>query len=442
MEDEMDLRVYINVLMRHWRLIAAVTLLTSVVALGVSFVSPAKYQATAMVLVTRPLYQFQFSPAIQNRSDNSNTQQSLTGKAALDLATSDALLQQLLLQVGDRLSADERNLFALREMLKAKTGGDPSIVNLSVTNRDAQRVAEIANTWANLYVRQVNDLYGKSADQLKFFEGQLAQAKNDLDAADQALVEFQKRNDLAILQAQLSAKQSALGNYLGMNESLVLLQQNVKNLQDQLARRPADSPSSLGDDLAQLMIQVSALSAQSSSLPIQLQMPSTGSLSDRTVGQQAAYLADLAKTIESRQAEAKKQAEALPIEIRALQGQIQETSTEAARLTRQRDLAQTVYTTLAQKVKEIQISAQDASGSVRLAGSAVVPERPMSKKLLTNTAIGLMLGLMAIIGVVFIREYFREPAKMSSGLQPEPDAAPDAAEESLDRRGQVQIPAG
>jgi len=437
MEDEMDLRVYINVLMRHWRLIAAVTLLAGVVALGVSFVSPAKYQATAMVLVTRPLYQFQFSPAI-----NSNTQQSLTGKAALDLATSDALLQQLLLQVGDRLSADERNLFALREMLKAKTGGDPSIVNLSVTNRDAQRVAEIANTWANLYVRQVNDLYGKSADQLKFFEGQLAQAKNDLDAADQALVEFQKRNDLAILQAQLSAKQSALGNYLGMNESLVLLQQNVKNLQDQLARRPADSPSSLGDDLAQLMIQVSALSAQSSSLPIQLQMPSTGSLSDRTVGQQAAYLADLAKTIESRQAEAKKQAEALPIEIRALQGQIQETSTEAARLTRQRDLAQTVYTTLAQKVKETQISAQDASGSVRLAGSAVVPERPMSKKLLTNTAIGLMLGLMAIIGVVFVREYFREPAKMSSGLQPEPDAAPDAAEESLDRRGQVQIPAG
>ena len=155
-----------------------------------------------------------------------------------------------------------------------------------------------------------------------------------MDAADQALVEFQKRNDLAILQAQLSAKQNALANYLGMNESLVVLQQNVKNLQDQLARRPADSPSNLGDDLAQLMLQVNAFSAPSSSLPIQLQMPSTGGLSDRTVGQQAAYLADLAKTIESKQAEAKKQTAALPIEIKALQGQIQETSTEAARLTR------------------------------------------------------------------------------------------------------------
>ena len=433
MEDEMDLRVYINVLMRHWRLIAAVTLLAGVVALGVSFVSPAKYQATAMVLVTRPLYQFQFSPAI-----NSNTQQSLTGKAALDLATSDALLQQLLLQVGDRLSADERNLFALREMLKAKTGGDPAIVNLSVTSRDAQRVAHVANTWGDLYVRQVNDLYGKSADQLRFFEGQLAQAKNDLNAAEQALVEFQKRNDLAILQAQLSAKQSALGNYLGMNESLVLLQQNVKNLQDQLARRPADSPSSLGDDLAQLMIQVSALSAQSSSLPIQLQMPSTGSLSDRTVGQQAAYLADLAKTIESRQAEAKKQAEALPIEIRALQGQIQETSTEAARLTRQLDLAQTVYTTLAQKVKETQISAQDASGSVRLAGSAVVPERPMSRKLLTNTALALVFGLLVVVGGVFAWEYLRESIRRPAVAPPEHDST----DITVDHRGQVGIRAG
>jgi uncharacterized protein involved in exopolysaccharide biosynthesis len=438
MEDESDLRIYVSILIRHWRLIAAATLLAGVVALAVSLFASARYEATATVLVTRPLYQFQFSPAIQNLSDNAGAQQALTGKAAVDLANGDALLQQVLQDVGDDLPADERNLFTLRKMLKAKTGSDPSVINLSATNRDAQRVAEIANTWANLYVRQVNDLYGKSADQYKFFEGLLTQAKNDLEAADQALLEFQKRNDQTVLQAQMTAKQNALSNYLGLNESLILLQQNVKNLQDQLARRPADSPSSLGDDLAQLMLQVNAFSAQSSSLPIQLQVPNSGRLSDRTVGQQAAYLADLAKTVESKQAEVKEQAEALPAEIRALQGQIQETSTEAARLTRQRDLAQTVYTTLAQKVKETQISTQDTSGIVRLAGSAVAPERPMSRKLLTNTVLGLALGLMAIVLVVFAIEYFRKPAELSSSRPPEPDAA----EESLDRRGRAQISAG
>jgi uncharacterized protein involved in exopolysaccharide biosynthesis len=438
MEDESDLRVYFNVLMRHWRVIAAVTLLTGVIALAVSSVLPAKYQANALVLITRPLYQFQFSSAIQNLPASPYVQQALAGKAAVDLANSDALLQQVLLYVGEALPVHERNLFALQKMLKAKTGSDPSIINLSVTNRDPQRVADIANTWASLYVRQVNDLYGQSADQLKFFQDQLTQAKGDLDQADQALVEFQKRNDLAILQAQLSAKQGALANYLGMNESLVVLQQSVQNLQDQLARRPADSPSSLGDDLAQLMLQVSALSSPSGSLPIQLQMPSTGSLSDRTVGQQAAYLADLAKAVEAKQAETKKQVEALPAEILALQGQIQEISTESARLNRQRDLAQSVYTTLAQKVKETQISAQAGAGSVRLAGSAVAPERPLSRGRLTYTMLGLVLGLMVVMGGVFAVEYFREPAKVST--VPQLEHTP--IEQSLDHSGHVEVRAG
>ena len=210
------------------------------------------------------------------------------------------------------------------------------------------------------------------------------------------------------------------------------------NLQDQLARRPADSPSTLGDDLAQLMLQVSAFSAQSSSLPIQLQTPSTGGLSDRTIGQQAAYLAGLAKTVESKQAEVKEQAEALPIEIKTLQGQIQESSTEQARLTRERDLAQTVYTSLAQKVKETQISAQDASGSVRLASGALVPERPLSRGRLKNTVLGLLLGLIIVAGGVIAVGYFRGPAKMPSGVQSEPDVV----EGSLAQRGQASTPVG
>jgi uncharacterized protein involved in exopolysaccharide biosynthesis len=420
MEDEIDLRVYINVLVRHWRLVVALTLLAGAAAFVVSLLLPTKYRATAVVVVTRPLYQFQFSPAIQNLPETVQ-QGLLTGKAALELATSDAMLQQVLHEVGDELPSEERNLVSIKEMLTAKGGSDPSIVNLSVLNRDPQRVTRIANTWASLYVRQVNDLYSQSGEQLEFFEGQLTQAKNDLDEADQALVDFQKRNDSTILQAQLSAKQSALSDYLVLNESLKLLLQNVSSLQDQLARQPADTASTLGDDLAVLSLQINALNAQSG-IPIQLQLPSTGTLSNKTVSQQADYLAGLAKTIEAKQSEVKRQAEALPIEIRTLQGQIQETSTEAVRLTRQRDLAQTVYTTLAQKVEETRIAAQDTSGRTRLASSAVVPEKPVSKRLLGNTAIGIALGLLVGVMGVFAVEYFREVPGTSGELRSKQDA--------------------
>jgi uncharacterized protein involved in exopolysaccharide biosynthesis len=395
-EDEIDLRVYINVLIHYWRLIVGLTIVAGVAAFVVSLLLPAQYQATAVVVVTRPLYQFQLAPGIENLPESAAGTQVLSGKAALDLATSDATIQQLLDQMGNDLPLEEQSLVPMREMLKAAQGGDASIIKLTVTNRDPQRVAKIANTWASLYVRQVNDLYGQSSEQLKFFESQLAQAKSDLDTADQALVDFQKRNDASVLQAQLSAKQSALSNYLNLNESL-------------------KDPSTLGDDLSTLALQVNALNAQSG-IPIQLQLPSTGTLSNKTVGQQAAYLADLAKTIEAKQTEVKQQADAAPTEIMALQGKIQESNTENARLTRQRDMAQNVYTTLSQKVGETRIATQDTSGRVRLASAAAVPEKPLGGKL-KNTAIAAILGLFLGVVAAFAIEYFKQP-------QVEPQASP------------------
>jgi succinoglycan biosynthesis transport protein ExoP len=414
-EDEIDLRVYINVLIRYWWLIVGLTVAAGIVAFVVGLLQPAQYQATAVVVVTRPLYQFQLAPGIQNLPEGAAGTQILSGKAALDLAVSDAMIQDLLDQMGSDLPSNERSLVPMRAMLKATQGGDATIIRLTVTNRDPQRVSKIANTWASLYVRQVNDLYGQSAEQLKFFESQLAQAKGDLDAADQALVDFQKRNDAAILQAQLTAKQNALANYLSLNESLKLLLQNVRSLQDQLARQPANDPSTLGDDLSTLALQVNALNAQSG-IPIQLQLPSTGTLSNKTVGQQAAYLADLAKTIEAKQTGVKKQADEAPTEIMALQGQIQESNTENARLTRQRDMAQNVYTTLSQKVGETRIVTQDTSGRVRLASAAVVPEKPLGGRL-KNTTIAAALGLFLGIVAAFAIEYFKQP-------QVEPAARP------------------
>ena len=70
MEDEIDLRVYINVLIRYWRLIVGLTVVAGVVAFVVSLLLPAAYQATAVVVVTRPLYQFQLAPGIQNLPEN------------------------------------------------------------------------------------------------------------------------------------------------------------------------------------------------------------------------------------------------------------------------------------------------------------------------------------------------------------------------------------
>ena len=92
-----------------------------------------------------------------------------------------------------------------------------------------------------------------------------------------------------------------------------------------------------------------------------------------------------------------------------MQGRIQETNTESAQFNRQRDLAQDVYTTLAQKAGETRIAAQDTLGQVRLASAAAVPDQPVSAKRLTNTAIAAALGMFVGVVTAFAIEYFKQP---------------------------------
>ena len=312
MEDEIDLRVYISMLLRYKWVILGVTLIAGATTYIFIALQPPAYQATALVAITRPLYQFQFTPNIQNLPDREAAQQ-FSGKAGVELANSDAILRQVLDAVGRDLKPEERTLFVLRKKIKATTSSDPSILMLSATNTDPQVVATLANTAVDLYVRYVNNLYGQSSAQEKFFEKQLMQARNDLDKAEQALTEFQKRNDSGILQAKLGAKQSSLSTYLSLNESLGLLLQDVRSLHKQLSRQPAGNPSNLGDDLTALLLQVNAFGSQVSpqvghdqTIPIQLQIPGMGNLSRKTTGEQAAYLAELVKTIEAKLIETKK----------------------------------------------------------------------------------------------------------------------------------------
>ena len=54
MEDEIDLREYIAVLIKYWRWIVAASVLAAVVAFVVSSFLPRTYEATASVLMTNP----------------------------------------------------------------------------------------------------------------------------------------------------------------------------------------------------------------------------------------------------------------------------------------------------------------------------------------------------------------------------------------------------
>ena len=91
MEEEIDLRQYVEVLIRSWGWIAGLALVAAAAALGVSFLIPPTYEATALVAVTEPRYVMRFDPRFETVNSVQPAYQ-----AYPELAASDDLLQDLL----------------------------------------------------------------------------------------------------------------------------------------------------------------------------------------------------------------------------------------------------------------------------------------------------------------------------------------------------------
>jgi len=414
MEEEIDLRAYVLVLLKYWKWILGTTLATAVAALVISFLLPPTYEATALVVIKQPQYVMQFDPRFETIA------QQPAYKAYHGLAEGDEVLEALFSRLNPR-PAEVKTLRDLRGMVKASAGTDPSVVRLTVRSRDPQEAAHIANLWAEIFVAHANRVYGASDEELRQLEGQLAQAQAELEAAEQALIEFQARNQASILGARLDSLRSDQAHYLADQRAITYILQDIQALQEQLARQPDERPASLADDLTTLFLQIKAFNAQASA-PIQLQVNSAGSLSNKSIGETMALLDDIAQALRAKSAEIRQRLEELEPQILSLQKQLQEIYTESDRLTRQRDLAKETYIALARKVEETRIAVQGMQSTARLGSRAAVPEKPASPRKLLNTAIAGILGLMLSVFGAFSVEWWRSGVEEQGGKNTEPRA--------------------
>lgn len=409
MEEEIDMRHYVLVLLKYWKWIIGATAVAAVVALVVSFILPPTYEATALVAVTTPRNVMQFDPRIAPIESVSDAAIRPPYEAYPELASSDEVLQELLTRLNPQLEVE--TLEDLKELVKAESGTDPSLIILTTRLKDPEEAARIANLWAEILVRRANEIYGtESQSQLQFYQQQLQQAEAELRAAEEALIAFQAQNQESILEHQLGSRRQMHADYLADQRQIVYIIQDIRGLREQLSRQPGEQPVTLADQLTTLFLQIKAFNAQASA-PIQLQVDSAASLSEKSLAEQIAFLDDLVRVLEEKSAEVDDRLTPLEPEILALQGQLQEIYTEKGRLTVARDLARETYMTLARKVEEVRIAAEENSSEVRIASRAAVPEKPASPRKLLNTAVAGVLGLMLSVFGAFVAEWWQQGAE-------------------------------
>ncbi len=408
MEEEIDLRPYIEALIQHWKFIVGLALLAAVVAFAIASFRPPVYEATALVAVTAPqelvlrsLTQDELDPnfAAVNKASYA--------RAFPELAMSGEMLQKLLEEI-DQTKPPIENVSQLRELLKAETGSDPAVIRLTVTTGDPEQAAQIANTWAKLFVPWANEIFGNAGkERLLFFETQLEETQTTLTGAEQALAQFQAENRANIVRNMLDSYNQTQADLLAERQDLRLLRQDVQALQTQLEAQPGSGAVSLAQQLTALNLQLRAFNADMENIT-QLQIAPETELTGPDKGALADFLASLDSTLATRTAQVEEDLAALEPQILAAQQELQEAEAEYGRLSRAQREAEETYTALSRKMTEERISAQDITGGVRLAGLAIAPSEPAGRGRLLATAVAGILGGLTGAAIVLFRQWYRD----------------------------------
>ncbi len=403
MEEEIDLRKYVEVLLRHWIWIVGLSVLAAVAAFVYTTVQPKLYQAEAIVLVTEPRYQIQFDSRFQ-------TDQSSPAYSTFPLlATSDSILQHLVEAYEPSAAAEISSwrLSTVSGMVEATSEGDPSLIVLKVRSRSVKDAAALANTWADVLVTQGNAIFDGGAKDVLFFESQSAEAAEALDEVEGSLIEFQARNQSSLVEARLNSLRRTQEDYLASQRGITYIVQDIEALRAQLADEPSERSASLADNLTALLLQIKAFNAEASA-PIQLQVDSSTTFSDKTTAEQIAFLDGLVAILQAKSLEIDVHLAELEPQILSLQQQLQQIDVESGQLNRMVSLARDTYVTLSRKLEEARITAQEENGLLRVGSYAAVPTRPLGSHRLLNTIGALVLGLMVGAVAAFAVEFWRE----------------------------------
>ncbi len=281
------------------------------------------------------------------------------------------------------------------------------LVYLTARGPTPELAQVLTNAWADAWIALVDARYGQGADQAKF-QAELELAQVRLDAATQALKEFQARTGLALeMGGDLAAmKEGALA------AAMPLLQQRL-----------VLNNSSLADYQAVLdrihLLQDRARTAQAAgaainTLPLELLdaplLVQRGQLTAERVRALNGDIAALLRALETEEKSLALTAARLQAETNTIQTELAAQIQERNLLTRDYNLTEEAVRALQRKVTEINIQQEVVGPTLVLLNPAPLPQKRATPNWPINLGAGLVLGGLGGIALALGIEMTRRKA--------------------------------
>jgi len=324
---------------------------------------------------------------------------------------------------------------ALAGQLSVKPLKDSRLALITVSDRKPQRAALIANTVADTYIEYNLDYKLEGArSAMSWLAEQESDLKRELEHSELQLYQYKK--DRNLLAVSLDDKESMLSqNLASVNAKLTdlhirLIELDAKRKMIQRARANIGEEETLPEirekqtieHLRDAYVQMSKDDADLSSR-YGPEHPKIKALHDQMATIRGAYEHEIDAVLASFE---KGYQELLDNEhaLRALMEQQKKEAIELSKieveykpLRRAADQEEKMYSIIASRQKEIDITGPMKTNNVRVLERAIVPGAPVRPKPVQNLLLGLMIGLGSGIGLAFAIEALDNTLKTQADVE-------------------------
>jgi capsular polysaccharide biosynthesis protein len=411
-ESEISLRELIEALWRQKWLIVIITAVFCIVGFVVSFfVMESTYESRATLQVSPTNIKEDSMENIDAIVEFYNKFPSMTVETYLEQVTAPQVLQKTIetldLRGEDGTYITRKSLLGMIAISNTK---NTNLIGVTVTNKDPEMAANIANTLGNVYVSFMTENNRKQSDQLAaMLEEQLLAEQQKLDEKAMELANYlASSKSIDVLKNEVDMYISKLNDFKSQVTELeyrVIADRKILAAYDDVAAATMDADASL------------EIPMSSSGASFNLQVPADGDSIPSMV-----YALNMAQ-IQSRLVENTENLTVLTDKIveitdklSAAQAQLAQEEYKYQVIQRDKELAQQTFNAYQQRHKEVIVAsaAQMSSTNILLSSNAVPSSSPVGPRKMLNMAIAAVLGLMLGVFLAFLLEYWKNSGKKTA----------------------------
>ena len=416
-EEEIDLRDYLEVIVRRKWIIIGVTLAAVISAGMVSFfVLRPVYQATSILMVSKPKYQVELEPKIQTFIPSTELSLETYG----NLIKSGNIEQKVIEKLSLNQPPNELTVEDLDKMLSVEIIKNTNLIKMSLEDNSPRRAMEIVNTWTNLFVKENEGLLLKEVREAQaFVKRELETSRQELFKAEEKMREFNERNKIDVLEKEIREILNKMVNY---ESRLADVKMSIKKEEARIEQINAIlkkeerflklSKSIIEDPfLHQLMDRIGR---DEDVLNLRFTSEELNPVYDNLAQELASSMISL-HSLKTEKSELEKNIANFKKNLEALKKELAQEKLTQSRLERVVEIARQTFGVLSQKAEEIKISLGATSNTVKVVSLATEPRSPIKPRKGQNILISGVLGLFVGVLVAFFVEYWEESGKKRKG---------------------------